>query len=183
MTNLFVLDPPGNAIWIYGADEKMEFSGPPSLFFSGNLVPTRLDASLDIAVAGTDLYLLFNDGHVTHCTPGVEELIPIRCNDPETLVDTRPGHQSGPILTDALLTQMTFTSPPDPSLYMLEPLTASIYRFSPRPDALNMQSQFRAAVGQAKSIFTSPVSAMAISPNRYIFLSVGNQIYYASDVP
>jgi hypothetical protein len=40
-------------------------------------------------------------------------------------------------------------------------------------------------VDQEISLFTSPISAMAIgnSPNRYIFVCVGNQIYFATDVP
>jgi hypothetical protein len=78
---------------------------------------------------------------------------------------------------------MTFTSPPDPSLYMLAADKAAIYRFSPRPEALFLQNQFRAAIGQERTMFTARVSAMAISPNRYIFLCVNNQVYYAMDVP
>jgi len=76
---------------------------------------------------------------------------------------------------------MTFASAPDPSLYMLEPLTKAVYRFSPRSDSLELRGQFRAAIDQPLS--SGPATAMAISPNRFIFLSVGNQVFYATDVP
>jgi hypothetical protein len=181
--SVYVLDPAGNAIWVYLFDPQIRSFEQPDLFFSGDFVPKDLSMALDISVAGTDLYLLYADGHVTHCTPGLGDVVPIRCNDPETILDARLGHQSGPLLTDAQLAEMTFAAAPDPSLYMLAPVTAAIYRFSPRPEALHLQNQFRATVAQDKTLFTAPISAMTISPNRYIFLSVGNQVYFATDVP
>lgn len=186
--SMYVLDPTGNAIWEYGLDEQGRYSSAPELFFSGGFVPQNLDQSIDIAISHTDIYLLFGDGHVTHCTPGfVDEngdtVIPIRCNDPETMTDTRSGHQSGIVLSDANFTEFTFISSSDPSLYMLAPASAAIFRFSPRPETLFLQNQFRATVDQEKTLFTSPITSMAISPNRYIFLSSGSQIYFAMDVP
>jgi len=181
--SVYVLDPGGNAVWVYGLDNGTKIYGKPEPFFSEKFVPANMNQAVDISVSGTDLYLLFSDGHVTNCLPGMGDVIPIRCNDPETITDTRSGHQSGPVLSDAQLTEMTFTSPPDPSLYVLAPDKAAIYRFSPRPEALFLQNQFRAAIGQERTMFTSPVSAIAISPNRFIFLCVGNQVYYTMDVP
>jgi len=78
---------------------------------------------------------------------------------------------------------MTFASVPDPSLYLLEPLTRAVYRFSPRSDSLDLRGQFRASIEQNNTLFTGPATAMTISPNRYIFFSIGNQIFYATDVP
>jgi hypothetical protein len=181
--SIYVLDSAGNAVWVYALDNGTKVFGQPEPFFSEKFVPANMSQAVDIAVTGTDLYLLFSDGHVTNCLPGMGDVVPIRCNDPETITDSRSGHQSGPVLSDAKLTEMNFTTPPDPSLYMLAPDKAAIYRFSPRPEALFLQNQFRAAVGQERTMFTAPISSMAISPNRYIFLCVGNQVYYAMDVP
>ena len=186
--SLYVLDPAGNAIWEFGLDGNSQYTQAPELFFSGGFVPQNLTQAIDISISRTDIYLLFEDGHVTHCTPGFvdgggETVIPIRCNDPETMTDTRSGHQSGVVLSDAEFSEFTFISSSDPSLYMLAPATAAIFRFSPRPETLFLQNQFRAAVNQEKTLFTSPISAMAISPNRYIFLSAGSQVYFATDVP
>ena len=182
---LYVLDPSGNAVWVYAFNKATRLYDSPELFFSGGFVPRDMPLAIDIAITGTDLYLLFKDGHVTNCTPGMGDVVPIRCNDPETMRDTRAEGQSGPILPGVAFTSLTFTSPPDPSLYMLEPSTASIFRFSPRPEALFMQNQFRAARSQEKNLVSTGISALAISnsPNRYIFLCVGNQIYFATDVP
>ena len=109
----------------------------------------------------------------------------MRCTDPATFIDTRPERQPGPKINDAIFTQMTFASAPDPSLYMLEPLTRAIYRFSPRSDSLELRGQFRVTMEQEQNntLFTGPATALTISPNRYIFFSVGNQVFFATDVP
>ena len=158
-----------------------EFPDLPILFF-GEQVPREMNAAIDLAANGDDLFLLFQDGHVTVCTLSRYDVVPTRCTDPATFEDNRPGHQSGPQITDAVFTQMTFASPPDPSLYLLEPLTQAVYRFGPRTEALILQGQFRAAV-ETSFTFEGPAAAMAIGPNRSLFLSVGNQVFYAVDVP
>jgi hypothetical protein len=178
--NLYILDPPGNAIWTYTRQED-DFSGPPILFFSEN-PPEGMPGAIDVLATAEDLYLLHEDGHITLCSISRMAEVPMRCYDPTTLQDDRPGHQSGPFITDAIFTQMSFSAPPDPSLYLLVPNTHAIYQFSPRPDSLTLRGQFRATVEQSKR-FTSPATAMAISLNRYLFISIENQVYFATDVP
>ena len=148
------------------------------------MFPKDLNQANDITISGSDIYLLFNDGHVSSCTPGqLGDVVPLRCNDPLTMTDTRSGYQSGLVLSDANFTEMTFTTPPDPSVYMLAPVTAAVYRFSPRQDTLYLQNQFRATVDQDKTLFTTQISSMAISPSRSIFLCSGSQVYIAVDIP
>ncbi len=179
--NLYVLDPPGNAIWqyvgIYG-----EYTDLPIIFF-GEQVPQNMNTAIDLAANSADLYLLFQDGHVTICPQIRYDVAPVRCTDPATFVDTRPERQPGPKITDAIFTRLTFASAPDPSLYMLEPLTRAVYRFSPRSDSMELRGQFRDAIGQNSELSSGTVTAMAMSPNRYLFLSIGNQVYLATDVP
>jgi len=179
--NLYVLDPAGSAIWQY-AGTFGEFTDLPIMFF-GEQVPQNMSAAIDLAANDADLYLLFQDGHVTACPQIRYDVAPVRCTDPATFVDTRPERQPGPKITDAVFTRMTFASAPDPSLYMLEPLTRAVYRFSPRSDSMELRGQFRAALDQSNALSSGPATAMAISPNRYIFLSVGNQVFFATDVP
>lgn len=172
--SLYVLDPAGGAVWSYfWVKNKFE---DPILFF-GEQVPQGMNSAIDLAARGSDLYLLFEDGHVATCIGG------LRCVDPTPFEDPRPGHLSGAKISDAVFTQMFFSGPSDPSLYMLESKTKAVYRFSARPDTLNLQGQFQATVDQLKTQFTSPVTAVAVSPNHYIFLSRDNQVYYATDVP
>jgi len=179
--NLYVLDPAGNAVWQYSGNLG-EFTDPPTMFF-GEQVPQNMKTAIDLATNNADLYMLFQDGHVTACPITRYSVALVRCADPATFVDTRPERQPGAKINDAIFNQMTFASVPDPSLYLLEPLTRAVYRFSPRSDSLDLRGQFRASIEQNNTLFTGPATAMTISPNRYIFFSIGNQIFYATDVP
>ncbi len=179
--NLYVLDPAGNAVWQY-AGSFGQFPDLPIMFF-GEQVPQNMNSAIDLATNNADLYLLFQDSHVTSCPLTRYDVVPMRCVDPATFVDTRPERQPGPKINDAIFAQMAFASAPDPSLYMLEPLTHAVYRFSPRSDSLELRGQFRASMEQNNTLFNGPATAMTISPNRYIFFSIGNQIFFATDVP
>ena len=179
--NLYVLDPAANAVWQYtGAFGK--FPDLPTIFF-GEQVPQNMNTAIDLAANNADLYMLFQDGHVTSCPLTRFAVVPMRCADPATFVDTRPERQPGPKINDAIFTQMTFASAPDPSIYLLEPLTRAIYRFSPRSNSLELRGQFRGTMEQNNTLFDGPATSMTISPNRYAFFSVGNQVYFATDVP
>ncbi len=178
--NLYLLDQ--NAVWVY-AGTMGEFTELPISFFSEQ-VPHDMSQVIDLAVSGDDLYLLFQDGHMTACTLSRLSVAPTRCIDPLTYEDNRPGHSSGFVITDAVFSQMVFGSAPDPSLYLLEPLTQAVYRFTPHAGSLTLQGQFRAAPAVVQAHFRGqPATAMALSPNRALFLCVGNRIYYAGALP
>ena len=179
--NLYVLDPGGSAVWQYTGNFG-QFPDLPIMFF-GEQVPQSMSSAVDVAANSADLYLLFQDSHVTVCPLARYDVVPMRCADPATFVDSRPERQSGFKINDAIFAQMTFASAPDPSLYLLEPLTRAVYRFSPRSDSLELRGQFRASMEQSNTLFEGPATAMTISPNRYIFFSTGNQVFFATDVP
>ena len=168
--DLYVLDPPANAVWIY---RGIEVDREPRLFFSSQ-IPFMPDV-VDLAVNRNDLYLLHADGHLTTCTYSNLQESPTRCQDPANYSDARVGRQSGPIINDAPFSQILYTSPPDPSVYMLDPVNQAIYHFSLR---LTFQRQFRSQsdLGQAEA------TAFTVSPNRTIFMAIGNRVYYA-DLP
>ncbi len=168
--DLYVLDPPANAVWIY---RNIDLSREPRLFF-GSQVPFMPDV-VDLAVNRNDLYLLHSDGHITTCTfSGLQES-PTRCQDPTIFYDSRTGRQNGPIIHDAPFAQILYTQPPDPSVYLLDPVNQAIYHFSLR---LTFQRQFRSLtdLGQGEA------TAFTISPNRTIFIATGNRVYY-SELP
>jgi hypothetical protein len=178
---LYVLDPPGNTVWVYQGDFG-KFIDSPTIFF-GQQVPQNMNTSIDLAANNSDLYLLFEDGHVTACPVSHFEGVPLRCTDPVTFVDNRPERQPGPEITDAVFNQISFAAAPDPLLYMLEPLTRAIYYFSPRSASLELRGQFRASVEQSNTLFNGSATAMTISPNRDIFFSIGYQVFYATNAP
>jgi len=179
--DLYVLDPPGNTVWVYrGISGK--FIDSPTIFF-GQQVPQNMSTSIDLAANNSDLYLLFADGHVTACPASHYEVVPLRCTDPVTFVDNRLERQPGPMITDAIFNQISFAAAPDPLLYLLEPLTRAVYSFSPRSDSLELRGQFRASVEQSNTLFNGAATSMIISPNRSIFFSIGSQIFFATNVP
>jgi hypothetical protein len=167
--DLYILDPPSNAVWIF---RRMAVQEEPRLFF-GDQIPPMQDV-VDMTVNLNDLYLLHTDGHLTTCVfSGLIES-PTRCQDPAEYSDPRPGRQSGPLLEGAYFTEISFAPPPDPSLYLLEPNSHSIYHLSVR---LTFQRQYQ----PLKPLPEGPATAFAISRgNRTAFLAIGNQVFNAA---
>jgi hypothetical protein len=178
--NLYVLDAPAHAVWVYFGTFEIKFPEKPYFFFESQ-VPLLLEKSIGLAVNGDDLYLLHADGHLTTCTLSRIDASPTRCDDPALYVDTRPGYVGGIRLADGVFSQIAFTSPPDPAVALLEPFTQSIFRFSAR--ALELQNQVRASATDSPLPKGAPVTAMAFSPNKVLFLFAGGQLYYALNVP
>lgn len=164
---LYVLDPGSNGVWFY---RGLDITNPPHLFFDQQ-IPKMSDV-IDMAVNRDDLYLLHSDGSLTTCKYNALQVSPTRCDDPTTYSDSRPGRHSGPRILDAQFQQILLTQPPDPSLYMLDPLNQSVYHFSLR---LNFQRQFR----PLNSLSADTATAFTIGPNRTLFLATGNQVYYS----
>lgn len=178
--NLYVLDAPSRAVWVYFGTFETQFPDQPYFYFESQ-VPLQLEQSIGLAVNGDDLYLLHQDGHLTTCTFSRISVSDTRCNDPALYVDTRPGYSGGILLADGVFSQIAFTPPPDPSLALLEPYTQSIFRFSAR--ALELQNLVQTSVVDNPLPNGAPVTAMAFSPNKILFLFAGGQLYYANNVP
>jgi hypothetical protein len=164
--DLYDLDPPQNAVWIY---RRRETVNPPRLFF-GEEIP-HMQNVIDLTVNDDDLYLLHADGHQSLCTYQPDSAT--RCEDPIEYVDLRPGRSGGPVIPDALFNQIQFAPPPDPSLYILEPVTHAIYHLSLR---LVLQRQYQ----PSEPLAENPATAFTISDNRLLFLAVDNEVFYAA---
>jgi hypothetical protein len=180
--NLYVLDAPARAVWVYFGTFEIKFPEKPYFFFQAQ-VPELLEQAIGLAVNGDDLYLLNQDGHMTTCTLSRIDTSPTRCNDPAPYIDTRPGFESGIRLVDGKFSQITFTSPPNPSVAMLQPYTQSIFRFSAR--ALELQNQIRSRAGKDDLLpKAAQITAMAFSPNKVLFIFLDNgQVFFAANVP
>jgi hypothetical protein len=168
--SLYILDPQTNAVWIYRGDNSL-FQERPDFFFADQ-VPSLQDV-IDLAIDRQDLYLIHTDGHITLCMYSNFQEAPTRCTDPALFTDTRPGRQEGPQIAEALFSQILFTPPPDPSIYLLDPFTQAIYHFSVR---LTLQNQFRSGT----TLPEEHATAFTISPNRTAFIAVGNEVFYAT---
>jgi hypothetical protein len=161
-SGLYVLDPVTNAVWIFWNND--EFAELPTLFFDDQIPP--MGDVIDLTLNRDDLYLIHEDGHLTTCTFGT----PTRCQDPAMINDLRNGGASSPRIDEAVFQEIQYAPPPDPSLYLLEPEIPAIYHFSVR---LSYQRQFRTQ----NPLPEGPATAFFVSPNRQVFLAIGNQVF------
>lgn len=164
---LYVLDPQTNAVWIYSG-EDYAYVTPPRLFFDED-VP-QMAGVIDFAVDLDDLYMLYEDGHMTTCTFGFAGQ-PTKCVDPAPFTDPRPGRESSLTVDGALFTQLRFSPPPDPSIYLLDTAGGGIHHYSLR---LTYQRQYR-----PETDIDGDITAFAISSGRMVFLAYGNEVFWA----
>jgi hypothetical protein len=176
--NLYVLDATSRAVWVFiGKDSS--FLDTPYFYFS-NQIP-NIDNAIDMAVSGDDLYLLHADGHLTTCTFSRITETPTRCEDPAPRIDNYPAHRDIDIFAQAHFTQITLTSPPNPVVLLLDADHQSVYRLSAR--SLELQNQVTGYAGEGNPFQSGSVGAMTVSPNYILYLAIGNQIYFAANLP
>lgn len=161
---LYVLDPMTNAVWIFWTND--DFGERPTLFFDEQIPP--MGDVIDLALNRDELYLLHQDGHLTTCTFGY----PTRCEDPALITDLRNGLESTPTIDNAIFQEIQLTSPPDSSIFLLEPTKPSIYRFTLR---LNYHKQYRPLEPLTKGSAT----AFTVSSGHQVFLAIGNKVFVA----
>ena len=178
--NLYVLDAPSRAVWVYNGRDGTFIDRP--YFFFGGQTPEKQDV-IDLVVTGDDLYMLHGDGHLSTCSYSRIESVPTRCQDPSPLVNPFPAYQDTDIFGSTHFTQMLFTALPDQSILLLDAdsLTRGVFRFTPR--TLELQNQFRPAMGATNPIPSKPIGAITVGPNHVLYLAVDGQIYFAKDMP
>lgn len=177
--NLYVLDAPARAVWVYTGKDSTFIDRP--YFFFGDQTPTQ--DVIDLVIAGDDLFMLHADGHLSTCSYSRIESVPTRCQDPAPLINPFAAYQDTDLFGSAHLTQMLFTAPPDPSILLLDADTQGVLRFAPR--SLELQNQFRPATGivNPNPIPSGPVGAVAVGPNHVLYLAVNGQVYFATGMP
>ncbi len=180
--NLYLLDAPGRAVWVYYSGADVDFTGKPPYFFFESQIPNALTEAIGIAINGDDMYLLHADGHLTTCTLSRLDVSPTRCTDPAIFIDTRKGYESGPTLADGVFSQIAFTGPAAPSVALLEKYNPYIFRFS--APTLELQNQIQPEAGKDNPLpVGKPITAMAYGPNKVLFIFVGGQVYFSINVP
>lgn len=175
---LYILDAETRSVWVYNGKDSTFLDSP--YFFFSNQIP-EIESAIDLAVSGDDLYLLHTDGRLSTCTFSRIAEVPTRCVDPAPRIDNYPAHQDIDIFEDAHLTQLSLTNPPNPVILLLDSANQSVFRFTPR--SIELQDQISGFSGKASPFQQGPVGAMAISPNYVLYLAVGNQVYFATNLP
>ncbi|MCE9645841.1 MAG: hypothetical protein K8S20_07565 [Chloroflexi bacterium] len=176
--NLYVLDAPARAVWVYNGKDGTFIDQP--YFFFGGQTPEKQDV-IDLAIAGDNLYMLHSDGHLSTCSYSRIESVPTRCQDPTPLINPFAAYQDVNLFASAHFTQMLFNAQPDQSILLLDADSQGVLRFTPR--SLELQNQFRPTTGVTNPIPSGPVGAITVSPNHVMFLSVKEQVYFATDMP
>jgi hypothetical protein len=177
--NLYVLDAQSRAVWVFVGKDSTFVDTP--YFYFGNEIPATIESAIDLSVAADDLYMLHDDGHLSTCTFSRLSEVPTRCQDPAPRVDNYPAHRDQNIFQTASFTQMTMTSPPNSVILLLDSAHQSVFRFLPR--SFEFQSQVTGYTGKANPFQRGAASAMAVSPNYVLFLAIGNQVYFATNMP
>ena len=176
--NLYVLDAESHAVWVFIGKDGTFIDTP--YFYFGNQIP-NIENAIDLAVSGDDLYLLHADGHLTTCTFSRITETPTRCQDPAPRVDNYPSHRDIDVFALAHFTQMSLTNPPNQVVLLLDSDNQSAFRFTPR--SLELQNQVTGFAGDGNPFQRGSVGAMAVSPNYVLYLAIGNQVYFATNLP
>lgn len=171
--NLYVLDAPSRAVWVY-AGKDGNFIDRPYFFFNEQ-TPTQ--DVIDMIVSGDELYMLHADGHISNCSYNRIETNPQKCKDPFPLINPFKAYQDQDLFAAAHFTQILFAAPPDQSILLLDADAQGVMRFAPR--SLELQNQYRPAINGSNLIPAGSVEAVAVSPNHYLFISVRGQVYVA----
>jgi hypothetical protein len=176
--NLYVIDPPSRAVWVYIGKSDAFVDRP--YFFFGDQVP-NIENAIDLAVSNGELYVLHADGQLSTCTYSSIQTVPTRCNDPAALTNTFPAYRDTNVFSQAHFTQMMFAPAPDSSLLILDTDNQCIFRFAPL--SLQLQNQLQPVAGHANALPSIPATAMTVSPNHILFLALKDQVYYATNSP
>jgi hypothetical protein len=177
--NLYVLDAESRSVWVFVGKDSTFVDAP--YFYFGNEIPANIDSAIDIAVVSDDLYMLHADGHLSTCTFSRLSEVPTRCQDPAPRVDNYPAHRDLDFFGTAHFTQMAMTSPPNSVILLLDSAGQSVFRFSPR--SFEFQNKVTGYAGNANPFQSGPVRAMAVSPNYVLYLAIGDQVYFATNLP
>ncbi|GAB1469215.1 hypothetical protein MASR2M66_00910 [Chloroflexota bacterium] len=176
--NLYVLDAPSRAVWVYTGKETA-FVDRPYFFFGEQT--TKQDA-IDFVISGDDMYLLHSDGRISNCTYSRINVNNSECQDPlERANPLFPAYGDIDLFGSAHFTQILYAAPPDPSILLLDAENQSVMRFSPR--TAELQNQFLPATGSTNPVPFGEVGAVAVSPDHVLYLAVNGQVYFAVNMP
>jgi hypothetical protein len=172
---LYVLDPSADAVRVYRSTNG-QFLDEPTNFFTGADQKPTLSTIVDLAVNGSELYLLRDDGLLVSCVVTGLQGNPVNCENPVAYVDGRPGKEDQPVvMPDTPFVSVLYTLPPEPAVNILEGDRADIFRFSLR---FRLYQRLRSDFGNYE-IVSPTATAFTIGVDRIAFVAFGHQVFYA----
>jgi len=119
---------------------------------------------------------LQSDGMLNNCVSTGLEGNPVNCENPVVYTDGRPGSEDQPLaMPEAAYTSVLYTTPPDPSVTVLDSTNADIYQFSLH---FRLHRRLRPELG-AYEVDDLRATAFTIAVDRIAFLAFGHQLFYA----
>ncbi len=176
---LYLLDAISREVWVYGG-QASTFINYPTAFFEQ--APEGLENAIDMSVEGSDLYLLFKDGHLASCTYSLNQNVPTRCINPVQMIDPHPAAGGGNTFEQAFFTEMHLSAPPDAAILLLDSQGQAVYKLGPR--SYELQSQLHPFNnGEDNAIPRNPLTALTTNANHILFIAQSDQVYKATDTP
>ena len=175
--SLYVLDGTTNIIHVFSATNGQFLEQPVNFF--GNAKPEEIpDISrvVDLAINGPELYLLRTNGKLVNCVYSGLPANPVTCENPVTYVDGRSGKEDQEVvMPEGEYVSLMYTTPPDPSVSILDAAHADIYRFSLR---FRLHQRLRPEL-ENYEISSPRATAFTIGIDQVAFIAFGNQVFYA----
>ena len=103
------------------------------------------------------------------------------CIDPVNFQDQFPAHQGLNVFAQAQFTHLSLTNPPNAVVLLLDSENQTVFRFSPR--SLELQNQITSHAGKGNPFKSGVADAMTVSPNYVLYIAIGDQIYFATNLP
>ena len=174
---LYALNPSANTIRVYLATNGQFLDTPTEFFEGANMADIPdLNQITDLAANGPELYLLRSDGMTVDCTTSGLTDVPVKCENPVSYVDGRTGLEDQPVTMPAAdYASVLYTSPPDPSVSILDASSGDIYRFSQR---FRLYQRLRPSFGDYE-IEDPTATSFTIGIDRVAFLAFGSQLFFA----
>lgn len=174
---LYVLIPESSAIYVYRPTNGQFLDAPIDFFEDLEFADIPdLNQVVDLAVNGQDLYLLQRDGKLINCTTSSLAGNPVTCENPVDYIDGRPGKEEQIFtMPESNYSAILYTTPPDPSISILDSENADIYRFSLR---FRLYDRLRPDMSDFE-VESSAATAFTIGIDRVAFLAFGHQVFYA----
>jgi hypothetical protein len=173
--NLYVLDPRANAVWIYASTDGL-FAGIPVIYFAEGV--QSLSRAIDLAVTQDELLLLYDDGHLDRCrrleenAPDGSLRIRVEC---EQGLQLFPAGTAVPGGGTVFPVEIVYAPPPEPSLFVLDGGSGSVFQFSMR---LVYQARF-----VPTPALPDEVSDLSVGRPHDLYLAASDQLYFIQPTP
>ena len=180
---LIITDTEKNNIWIYESlkESNNELDGivfveTPTSFFDEDI--PDIGGVIRPVINQQDLFLLHEDGHMTLCQYGYEDVGATTCEDPVPFTDDRISSENKKpwIFMGTHFIEMDHAALPNQSIYILDDVSGTIFQFSMQ---LNLERTLKPQTNPDFPLPQSAPTGFGILSDQEVLLAFGNQLFTA----